>query len=76
MPAVYSIINPFTPKFLKCTLPSLNLDTIVANKDIGQKSTMKTANSVGPDEMAHNEPSHLILHCLQIYLFWPVGLKG
>ena len=22
------------------------------------------ANSVDPDEMAHNEPSHLDLHCL------------
>ena len=23
------------------------------------------ANSVDPDQMAHNEPSHLDLHCLQ-----------
>ena len=28
------------------------------------------ANSVDPDEMAHDEPSHLDLHCLQWYLFW------
>ena len=25
---------------------------------------IKMANSVGPDEMVHNEPSHLDLHCL------------
>ena len=27
------------------------------------------ANSVEPDEVAHNEPSHLDVHCLQIQLF-------
>ena len=32
-------------------------------------------NSLDPDEMAHYEPSHLDLHCLQRYLFWSVGLK-
>ena len=26
-------------------------------------------NSAGPDEVAHNEPPHLDLHCLQIQLF-------
>ena len=34
------------------------------------------ANSVYPDEMAHHEPSHLDLHCLQRYLFWSAGMKG
>ena len=34
------------------------------------------ANCVDPDEMAHNEPSHLDLHCLHKYLFWSAGLKG
>ena len=33
-------------------------------------------NSVDPDEMAHNEPSHLGLNCLQKYLYWSTGLKG
>ena len=34
------------------------------------------ANSVDPDEMAHNEPSHQDLHCLHRYWFWSAGLKG
>ena len=33
------------------------------------------ANSVDPDEMAHYEPSHLDLHCLQRYLCWSAGMK-
>ena len=33
------------------------------------------ANSVDPDEMAHHEPSHLDLHCLQRYLPRSAGLK-
>ena len=32
------------------------------------------ANSVDPDEMAHYEPSHLDLHCLQS-LFWIAGMS-
>ena len=32
-------------------------------------------NSVDPDEMAHYEPSHLDLHCLQRYLFQSARLK-
>ena len=34
------------------------------------------ANSLDPDETAHNEPSHLDLHCLHRYLFWSAGPKG
>ena len=34
------------------------------------------ANSADPDEMAHYEPSHLDLHCLQSYLVWSARLKG
>ena len=30
------------------------------------------ANSVDPDEMAHNEPSHLDLHCLPFCFGTPV----
>ena len=33
-------------------------------------------NSVDPDEMVHNKPSHLDLHCLHKYFFWSVRLKG
>ena len=35
----------------------------------------KIANSVDPDEMAHYEPSHLDLHCLQRYPFLSAWLK-
>ena len=34
------------------------------------------ANSVDTDEMAHNESSHLDLHCLNRHLCWSSGLKG
>ena len=34
------------------------------------------ANNVDPDEMAHYEPSHLDLHCLQQYPYWSLGMKG
>ena len=36
------------------------------------------ANSVNPDEMAHYEPPHLNLHCLQIhtvYIFGNVSVR-
>ena len=35
------------------------------------------ANNVDPDEAARYEPSHLDLHCLQMYIFlyWSVGMK-
>ena len=32
--------------------------------------------TVDPDEMAHYEPSHLDLHCLQRYRVRSAGLKG
>ena len=33
------------------------------------------ANSVNPDVTARYEPSHLVLHCLQWYMFWFVGVN-
>ena len=52
------MINLFIPAFLMWTLPSLNrVRTIVQNRDSSQKSKH--------DEMAHYEPSHQALHCLQ-----------
>ena len=33
------------------------------------------ANSVDPDGMAHYEPSHLALHCVQRYI-QEIGLPG
>ena len=32
------------------------------------KIRSRQANSVDPDETARNEPSHLDLHCLQMYV--------
>ena len=61
-------MNPFTPECLKWTLPSLNLDYIVANK-FQSIINNRMANSEDPDEMAHYEPSHLDLHCLQGYMY-------
>ena len=40
------------------------------------KINNKMATSVDPDETAPDEPSHLDLHCLERYLYWPVGIKG
>ena len=36
----------------------------------------KIASSVDPDEMAHDEPSHLDLHCLHRCLYQSTGFKG
>ena len=67
--------NSFTPEFLKRAHPFLNLNTsIVANRVLVKNNII--ANSVDLDEMAHYEPSHLNLHCLQRVVFWPAGLKG
>ena len=51
--------------------------TIVPNRFVSQKQKQngknRMANSVDPDEMAHNEPSHQDLHCLHKICF---GLQG
>ena len=45
-----------------------------------QASTDAYANSVDPDEMAHNEPSHQDLHCLpfcfSVYIEMPIFNNG
>ena len=33
-------------------------------------------NSVDPNEVAHYEPTHQVLHCLQIQLFSSLVLKS
>ena len=43
---------------------------------LNQIENSKTrANSVDPDEVAHDEPSHQDLRCLQIQLFLSLVLK-
>ena len=34
------------------------------------------ANSVDPDKMANDEPSHHDLHCVPSYLVWSAKLKN
>ena len=34
------------------------------NPQSAKTKTVEFANNVDPDEMAHNEPPHLDLHCL------------
>ena len=34
------------------------------------------ANSVNPDETAHNEPYHQEIHCLLKNICWSAGLNG
>ena len=57
-----------TSVFEYWTRPLLQIGISVKN--------LETVNSVDPDEMARNEPSHLELHCLYKYLFWSTRLKG
>ena len=68
------VVNSFHPKFknlifhqLTCLLLLLLLRSV--------KNQNRIANSVDPDEMAHDKPSHQDLHCLHSYLVWPAGLK-
>ena len=73
---IFRIIHHFISEFMQWTLPPLNLDTsIVANKDISQKSITNTANSIDPSKTTHYEPSHLDLHCLHKHLLLYTGLK-
>ena len=62
-------LKPFFSEFLKRTHPSLNMVwTIVPNKGFTQKKKHNNmANSVDPDETAHDEPSHQNLRCLLKY---------
>ena len=64
-------VNSFIPVYLKWTRPSLNLD-MSTDISSGFQSKIQTriAHNVDPDETAHNEPSHLDLHCLHKYLLW------
>ena len=63
-------------EFRKYTPPYLHLDTSTAAKRVTVVNKKKIAKSVGPDETAPYEPSHLDLHYLQKYLLWSLGLKG
>ena len=62
----FSKFNPFTPEFLKWTLPSLNLDMSIVANGVSVQNKNRMGNIVDPDEMAHYEPSHLYQHCLPL----------
>ena len=49
--------------------------TIVSNR-FSVKIQNRITNSVDPDETAHDEPSHLDLHCFQKCLSRSTGLYG
>ena len=61
-----------SPEFLKWAHLSQNSDTLL---QIGFQSKVNNRNA-NPDETAHYEPSHLDLHCLQMYPCWSAGMKG
>ena len=46
-------INPFTPKFLKWTVPSLNSDTSIAANRVWVKIINRIAKCVDSDERFH-----------------------
>ena len=46
------------------------------NKNVRNLIIARMANSVDPDETAHDEPSHLDIHCLQMIVFYSTWLKG
>ena len=48
----------------------------IRKKECFTNYTSKMANSIDPDEMAHYEPSHLDLCCLQISVKASLGMNG
>ena len=65
-----SLFNPFTSHPCGSEVDSSVFDFgHVHSADWGviQKIQNRMANSIDSDEMAHYEPSHLVLHCLQRY---------
>ena len=43
---------------------SLNIGTFSLSQKVPNPKIVKLASTVDPDELAHNEPPHLDLHCL------------
>ena len=37
---------------------------VILHQNVPETKIVEFGNSVDPDEVAHNEPSHLDLHCL------------
>ena len=50
--------HPFVPEFLKCTFPSLHLGIFIIADWVLLKIKNRKANSVDPDEIAHNEQTN------------------
>ena len=42
---------------------------VISNTLSAREKTAEFANSIDPDEVAHNEPPHLDLHCLNCQLY-------
>ena len=47
-------------------------DSYKLNLSALQKNTGTFVNNIDPDELAHNEPSHLDLHCLPFCFDTPI----
>ena len=62
-------ISPFVVCFDFLTNYQLEISLYEKLKD-------SMSNSIDPDEMAHNEPSHLDLHCLQKPIIISCGSIG
>ena len=59
---IYQFIKPFLDNKMSIFEKYGAINSFTA---IGDDNTL--ANSVNPDETAHNEPSHLDLHCLTFH---------
>ena len=76
-----SLFSPFSPGFFCCFFLCVWTSIFefghiqYCKQGFPTKINNRMANSVDPDEMAHNEPSHPDLHCFQRYLFLVCRLK-
>ena len=71
------LFQPFNPRVSEVASSVSECGHVHRSKHgIGKNKTKnRMTNSVDPDEMAHYEPSHLDLHCLQRFLFCSARLK-
>ena len=71
---VYIALSLKTSRKQTTKLRLQNFEKLLIETVLCCKIKLKRANTVDPDEMAHNEPSHLDLQCLQIQLLLCLAL--
>ena len=64
-----SVFEPLKFYFI-CVWCFLTVKIFLSSQEYLGNGTDWRANSVDPDEVAHDEPPHLDLHCLQIQLYF------